>query len=341
MSSDYKRKLQQQIEQYRGVDINELPKIFHYWSHKYVRAILEEVFGLGSFSEIYAELFERCFSRTGIRRAISLGPGDGWLEVEIASTLRLRGQRDFQIECVEVSDHLIERGIRRAIDAGVYEHVVFRQADLNDWQADRRVGAYLASQSLHHFVNLESIFDNVAGTLDPNGVFASNDTIGRNGHMRWPETRAIVDYFWQALSERLCYNHLLGRFEHPNYLDWDCSGDGFEGIRAQDILPALVSRFGFTHFAAWGGVIDPFVDRAFGHNYSVEDPAHLAFIDEIETTNLMLLEAGFIKPTQMCAFLVLDKSAHCRSYKGLSPSRSVRDPAKKVAQWEYSTLSAR
>lgn len=335
MSSDYKRKLQQQIEQYREVDINELPKIFHYWSHKFVRPILEEVFGQGSFSGIYAELFEASFFRTGMRRVTSLGAGDGWLEVEIASALRLRGQRDFQIECVEVSDHLIERGIRRAIDAGVYDNIVFRQADLNDWRPDRRTGAYLASQSLHHFVNLESIFDHIASTLDSNGVFATNDTIGRNGHMRWPETRAIVDYYWQALPESLCYNHLLRRFEHPHFLDWDCSVDGFEGVRAQDILPALMSRFGFTHFAGWGGVIDPFVDRAFGHNYSTEDPAHLAFIDDIEATNLALLQAGFIKPTQMCAVLVLDKSASCRSYKGLTPAWSLRDPNAKIAKWEY------
>lgn len=341
MISDYRKKLQQQIDQYREVDINELPKIFHYWSHKYVRPILEEVFGLGSFSEIYAELFDICFSRTGIRRAISLGAGDGWLEVEIASLMRARGQRDFQIECVEVSDHLIERGIRRAIDAGVYEHIVFRQADLNDWQPDRRVGAYLASQSLHHFVRLESIFDHIASTLDVNGVFASNDTIGRNGHMRWPETRAIVDYFWQVLPESLCYNHLLRRFEYPHFLDWDCSADGFEGVRAEDILPGLISRFGFTHFAAWGGAIDPFVDRAFGHNYSVEDPSHLAFIDDVEATNLMLLQAGFLKPTQMCAFLVLDKSVPCRTYRGLSPSWSLRDPAKRIANWEYCIPSAR
>lgn len=326
MQSDYQEKLRQQIEQYRDVDINQLPPIFHYWSHTYLRPIVEYVFGVSTFSEVYANEFKRTFAVTGARRAASLGSGDAWLEVEIAVHLRNMGERDFTIECVELSDHLIERGKQRAREAGVADHVVFRQVDLNTWRPQNKFASFLASQSLHHFVNLESIFDFVLEMMEREGSFVSNDTIGRNGHMRWPETRAIVDYFWEGLPERFKYNHLLKRFESPRFLDWDCSGEGFEGIRAQDIMPELLKRFGFTHFAAWGGVPDPFTDRAFGHNYSADDPTHLAFIDKLEHTNAVLLETGFVKPTQMCAFMVHDKDARCRTYRGLTPQRALREP---------------
>lgn len=333
MQSDYQEKLRQQIEQYRDVDINQLPPIFHYWSHTYLRPIIEDVFGAPTFAQVYAKEFARTFELTGQRRVASLGAGDAWLEREIAVLLRERGVRDFVIECVELSDHLIERGRRRAQEAGVEDHLVFRQVDLNSWRPERAFASFMASQALHHFVNLESIFDFVLEMMAPAGSFVTNDTIGRNGHMRWPETRAIVDYFWEGLPERFKYNHLLQRFESPRFLDWDCSGEGFEGVRAQDILPELLKRFGFTHFAAWGGVPDPFLDRGFGHNYSAEDPAHRAFVDKLEATNAVLLDAGFIKPTQMCAIMVRERQVACRSYRGLTPEKSLRDPAATATPW--------
>ncbi len=49
----------------------------------------------------------------------------------------------------------------------------------------------MASHSLHHLVELEHIFDWVKEVLRPGCVFAINDMIGRNGHMRWPETAAV------------------------------------------------------------------------------------------------------------------------------------------------------
>lgn len=330
MGSDYDEKVRQQIEQYRDVDVNQLPPIFHYWSHTYLRPIIEHVFGVPAFSEVYANEFTRVFDATGARRAASLGSGDAWLEVEIAKLMRANGVRDFVIECVELSDHLIERGVLRAAEAGVSEHVIFRQVDLNSWRPDQQFGAFMASQSLHHFVNLEAIFDFVQEMMAPQGSFTSNDTIGRNGHLRWPETRAIVDYFWEGLPEEYKYNHALKRFESPRFMDWDCSGEGFEGIRAQDILPELVKRFGFTHFAGWGGITDPFTDRSFGHNYSDQNPDHLAFIDRLELTNSAMLDVSFIKPTQMCAIMVHDKDAPCRTYRGLTPQRAVRDPDARI-----------
>lgn len=326
LSSDYQLKLREQIDQYKDIDINVLPPIFHYWSHTYLRPILEDVFGHGAFSAIYADQFARAFAETGLRTAASLGSGDAWLEVDVAVKMKDAGERDFVIECVELSDHLIERGVRRAAEAGVSDHIRFRQVDLNSWRPEQRFGAFLASQSLHHFVNLEAIFDFVLEMMAPQGRFVSNDTIGRNGHMRWPESRAIIQYYWDGLPERFKYHHQLRRIESPQFLDWDCSVEGFEGIRAQDIMPELVKRFGFTHFAGWGGITDLFVDRGFGHNYSKDDPTHVAFIDQLEATNASMLVSGFLKPTQMCAVMVRDKNAPCRTHRGLTPNKALRDP---------------
>ena len=65
-------------------------------------------------------------------------------------------------------------------------------ADANRWTPDKPYDGVLANSSLHHIVNLEGVFQGISDALVPSGVFVTSDTIGRNGHMRWPEALAIV-----------------------------------------------------------------------------------------------------------------------------------------------------
>ena len=82
--------------------------------------------------------------------------------------------------------------------------------------------------------------------------------------MRWPEALFQVNELWRELPERYHHNRQLRRME-PEYENWDCSKEGFEGIRAQDVLPELLKRFHFKLFVGFGNVVDIFVDRSFGH----------------------------------------------------------------------------
>jgi SAM-dependent methyltransferase len=325
----YAQRIKQQIEQYRHVEnIHELPDIFHFWSGNFVRPRMLAVFeGKSIFGDVYADQIAQSFKRTGNRSVLSLGAGDGGTEIDIAKRLVAAGERDFVITCSELSDLLIGRGVEAAKREGVADHIRFLQKDINAWQPSERYAVCMANQSLHHFENLEHVFDMVAGCMEQDGRFLSNDTIGRNGHLRWPETRWIVDAIWASMPEAMRFNRGLNRLESPHFLDWDCSGEGFEGVRAEDILPMLVQRFGFTHLAAWGGFIDVFVDRSFGHNFDLANPAHKRFIHELAVANDALLRAGVIKPTQMFAVMTLDKSAACRTYEEMTPQFAVRQPA--------------
>lgn len=324
--NEYATRIQQQIDQFRDVNIHDLPEIFHYWSNKYVRPLIESVFECSRFCDVYAGQFRRAFLISNNRTVVSLGAGDASIEVEIALSLLASGERDFRIVCTELSGHLINRGLERARKAGVSDHIVYEEADLNTWRPVNACAAFMANQSLHHFVELERIFDLVEHHLAPGGRFVTNDMIGRNGHLRWPETKAITDYFWRQLPDHYKYHHQLKRFEAPDFVDWDCSAEGFEGVRAQDVLPLLISRFGFTHFAAWGGVVDTFLDRGFGHNYSIAEPGHLEFVDTLEMVNSMMTKIGFIKPTQMFAVMVRDKKAPCKVFNDMTPAHAVRSP---------------
>jgi hypothetical protein len=157
------------------------------------------------------------------------------------------------------------------------------------------------------------------------GYFMMDDMIGRNGQQLWPEARQFVDRFWGELPEKYKYNHGLKRQE-TTFEDWDCASAGFEGIRAQDILPLLIEKFHFEFFFAFGNIIDPFIDRSFGPNFDVGSEWDRAFIDRVHAIDMEQIEAGSVKPTHVMAAVRLGPVSAPKFYKHLTPEFCVRRP---------------
>jgi len=264
----YRARLGRELKHFDGcLDVHALPPIFHYWSNRYLRPKLEAL-GFAHPDAFFALHAGRCLTAAGAgpARIASLGAGNGEMEVRLAQALEAAGHDDFVIECIDVSAAMLDRASKAAGEAGVARRIVTRREDANRLALAGKYDAVLANQSLHHLEALEKIFDGVARALAPHGRFIVSDMIGRNGHLRWPEARAIVEEFWSELPDTYRYHRQLRRHE-PKFLDWDCSIDGFEGIRAQDILPLLTTRFGFESFLGFANVIDPFIDRGFGGHF--------------------------------------------------------------------------
>src|SRR5262249_31088602 len=149
--------------------------------------------------------------------------------------MRADGATGFRFHCLELSPDMIARGRETAASRGLSDFITFEETDLTYWKPTQTYGAAFAHHSLHHIVALEHVFDQVRDSLDANGSFVIADMIGRNGHMRWPETLALIERLWKVMPERYKYHHLFKR-QMADYENWDCSGYGFEGIRAQDIM---------------------------------------------------------------------------------------------------------
>lgn len=308
--------------------VHDLPPIFHYWSNKWLRPQFES-FGFSNPDEFFARYLALAHADAKAAgrapRFASLGCGNCDTEVRVARLLRDRGLGHFTIECIDINDAMLERGRRMAAEEGLDAHIVASRGDFNDWRPQGRYDAVLANQSLHHVMNLEGLFAAVDGALTPNGRFVTSDMIGRNGHMRWPEAAAIVQEFWQELPPGYRRNVQLRRYE-PRFLDWDCSVAGFEGIRAQDILPLLLERFDFELFLGYGNVIDPFVDRSFGPNFDADAPWDRDFIDRVHARDEAELLAGRITPTHMLAVLRRRPYPGPRRFRaGLPPEACVRE----------------
>ena len=119
-------------------------------------------------------------------------------------------------------------------------------------------------------------------------------------------------------------DHRLQRQE-DSFLDWDCSLEGFEGIRAQDILPLLLERFQPSVFLAWGYIIDVFIDRGFGHHFRQQSEWDLHFIDMVQAMDHAAITSGRISPTHMLARF--QKTApSCVHEAGIGPHEAIRRP---------------
>lgn len=324
-SISYRAKLLVEQANFAQVEeVHDLPPIFHYWSNKYLRPKLEQ-FGFSHPDAFFVQYLERAMVPAPKKSTfISIGAGNCDSEVRIAKELVNKGHRNFVIHCLDINDDMLARGTSLATSEGVAQHVKPLKGDFNEWKPDRQYHAVMANQSLHHVVGLESLFDAIKTAIGENGIFITSDMIGRNGHQRWPEALEIVNEFWRELPESYRYNVQLKRQE-DEFGNWDCSVSGFEGVRAQDIMPLLIERFNFELFIAYGNVVDPFIDRSFGPHFDADSEWSRNFIDRVHARDESEMLAGKITPTHMMGVMRVGAcfTKHCI---GFSPVNAVRCP---------------
>ena len=321
--------------------VHGLPPIFHYWSDKYVRPKLRAV-GFAGSSEVFTDSMRRqCERRAGhSTQFLSIGSGNCDKEIEFALALRAAGHSQFVIDCLDLNESMLERGRTAAAKHGLSENINTVPADFNEWRPLHEYDGVIAIHVLHHVVNLEGLFLGIKQSLRPGGCFAIADVVGRNGHMRWPEALPIVQEFWRKLPFSYRYNHQLQRHEEL-FEDWDCSAVGFEGIRSQDILPLLVENFHFQRFVAFGNVVLPFIDRAFGQNFDASAQWDRDFIDAVHQRDEEEMFQGRIKPTQIFAVAGTTAGELPIFQEPFSPAFSVRRPsqAQDLGPQESATIS--
>lgn len=303
-----------------NTNVHDLPKIFAYWGDKYLTPKFQEI-GFENAVDLYQRsMIEACQKNPDQEvRFLSLGAGNCDLEVQVARFVKDSICSNFVLECVELNPHMIERGVKFAAELEVSDHIAFCEADLNTWKSEHSYQVIIANHILHHIVELEHIFDSIYDSLADDGVFVVCDMIGKNGHGKWPEALQVVEEYWQKMPKTHRRHCITGRIQ-KSYINPRPPVDDFEGIRAQEILPLLnQSKFHFHLFMPYSNIIDPFIDRATGHNFDPEKEWDRGFIDEIAKLDWQLIESGKIKPCQMIAILGKKEASSAKFYKNLTP----------------------
>lgn len=323
--SEYSERLEQERARFDAdLCVHDLPAIFHYWANKYPRATLN-AHGYDNIVDFFVLEIERWAGdpRRPVR-LVSVGAGDCSHEIEVAKGLLARGMQDFSVLCLDISEGALGRAEQAIAAQGLAGRISTRVHDFNQGLPPGEFDVVVANQSLHHVVELERLFDSVRERLADRGCFLISDIIGRNGHQRWPEARVLVDEAWRWMPAKYRYNHRLQRQE-DTFLDWDCSQEGFEGIRAQDILPLLLERFQPSVFLAWGNIIDVFIDRGFGHHFRQMGEWDLHFVDTVQALDHAAITSGRISPTHMLARFQRTAPT-CVHEPGIGPQEALRRP---------------
>ncbi len=279
----------------------ELPKIHGYWSNRYLAPKMKEVYGGLGMPYFFSKGLVYGRSKKEKIRILSIGSGLCKVEQKIGVLLNELGFTDVHIECLEMSPERCEAARNRFLRDGVSDIISVTEVSINDWNPCKHYTSVMANHSLHHFTNLEDIFQIIVEIMDDNGQFVVNDMIGRNGHQRWSEVLEYLTAIWRIIPRKYKLDRHEGKY-YDVYENIDYSIRTNEGIRAQDILPLLNRSFKATRFVAEGGLIDIFVDRKFGHNFDINTQEDKALIDQIAFMNTTLIEAGIIKPTMMLAW---------------------------------------
>jgi hypothetical protein len=112
--------------------------------------------------------------------------------------------------------------------------------------------------------------------------------------------------------------------EQPAYVAVDHSAYSNEGIRAQDVVGALLGHFDFELFLSFGARIVPFVERRVGFNFSAEDPDDREFIDAVALADDSSLAAAEYPGSNMIAVLRHKGRAALSIHDPVSPEEHVR-----------------
>lgn len=258
--------------------------------------------GLGhtGVHEFYATRIAAARERTGADTALSIGCGSGHEEIETLRCADRLGLSPFAIIGLELSPVAAERANRLAEQEGLAGRFRVIVQDLNAGLPELPpVAAIMAHHVLHHVVALEAMYAGIAALLHPQGSLLTFDMIGRNGHQRWPEVGPLVRAIWRAVPAAQRRDHLHGR-PLPHWQDWDCAIEGFEGVRAQEVLPLLARHFVPERFICWGGLIDAFVNDRTGPCFEPEErPADRVFLERLATLEAELLARRATTPTEM------------------------------------------
>lgn len=325
-SDDYARRLANETRFFAGyLNVHDLPAIYHYWSNRHLAPPKFHPFGFNDAEQLYLLECRKLHQQTGGRflDILSIGAGNCDMEVRLAGKLLDEGLENFCIECLDINAAMLERGMALAREQGVGAFLTTVRADFNAWRADKPYDAVLATQCLHHVLELEHLFAAIRDCLKEDGCLLTTDMIGRNGHQRWPEALELVQEFWRELPDSYRYNRLLNRHE-PGFINHDCSAHGFEGIRAQDILPLLIDNFHFELFVPFANIVNVFIDRPFGHNFNAEGEWDRDFIDRVHARDEEAMLSGLIKPTQMMAVLKKQPAPVRLAHPQLTPAFCVR-----------------
>jgi SAM-dependent methyltransferase len=208
-------------------------------------------------------------------RILSLCSGEARIEEGL---LRQAPSDSVQLTVFDLNPDLLKTAKRRLAPLCEVKGIV---GDVNEIDLrGRSFDIILCVSGLHHVVELEHLFDQIAGALRPDGEFWSiGETLGRNGGRMFPEAYDAGNAFFHRLPPKYRTNRVLGRIDE-DMTNMDFSIGCFEGIRCESIVPTIERHFEPLHVSRHNCIIWRLFSTAYADNYDTSLAGDLALIEE-------------------------------------------------------------
>jgi len=220
----------------------------------------------------------------------------GAARIEAAMVRDLPTER-LKMTLVEMNPNLLNTAKRRVSEWCDVEGIL---ADVNSLDLQgQKFDVVLCVSGLHHIVELEHVFGEIARGLKDAGEFWSiGENIGRNGGRMWPEAYDVASAFFMRLDAKYRVNHMTGMTTDEYLPDMDYSIDCFEGIRCEAIEPALLERLSPIKVSKRDCIIGKLFSLSYSDNYDMRSQFDRALVEEAVGLDLELLRTGG-RPTEL------------------------------------------
>jgi len=330
----YKTKISQELESFDyNINIHNLPESHHIFTSTLVGPSLEELTGKNNFEIWWVDEINKLIkSLNRPVKIISLACGNGDLEIELLKQIEQKDR--FVFVGTDINPNVLKRGEDLAAKSGL-ENIYFQEQDLNNFKLNEKFDVVIANHSLHHIVKLEDLFEEIIKNSTENMIFLINDMFGRNGHVMWDNTLQVVNAIWKKLKQKYKLNAYNKCYDEKP-LNNDCSKCGFEGVRAEDILPLLIKYFDFEIFLPFSTFINRFVARVYGHNFNVDDPYDVELVKNILSLDVKLLDRKKLSPVQALVKVKNKGTVKEMKYRFQTPADVISARNYPISERDYS-----
>lgn len=160
---------------------------------------------------------------------LSLGSGYCGNELDLARRLKGRAH----VICTDINNRLFAQA--QAVATAENLGMEFRVEDLNFISIEpAQYHMIFAHAVLHHVINLESLFDEIAHGLRNDGFLHLVEVVGENRRLIWPENEVFANLLLEQIPNRITDGQRLVVVPEDS---------GMEGIRQEDIIPELRKAF--------------------------------------------------------------------------------------------------
>lgn len=233
--------------------------------------------------------FDRHVDRLPVDRILSLGCGGGNLERALIDVGAARA-----VDGLDVSPESIRLAEEMAAEAGMADRLHYAVEDIDRVElAPAAYDVVIAKMALHHFTNLEHIFEQVARALKPEGLLLVNEFVGPS-RFQWTDLQLeLMNRMFAALPVANRRAAPFDRILRPELEDMKTL-DPSESVRSAELVPLLEERFEIVERKPFGGTLLHIPLSHVMKSFDLEDERDLAILRLMFLYERTLIEHGVL-----------------------------------------------